>query len=347
LQFEHFSKNQIIFSNKIQAWSYLEKIYSGESGINNTKLLKAIQNEEVRLVKEEHQRIESFKKDTSLAWYIETRLILDSVANNSEIPSQSKIFYWIKAFQRMSLSNQLVWQSGLLKDILDSQFWLIENSGLPLEICINEMNISIDSLFTEFNQNNEQFNQVIHYVFQNLERRSLYQSSEYLALKALNHSGCAINPELAKQFESYRAMRIGNRVPDISFPKENFTKPDANPKSLSDFKSEYVLVVFGASWCEKCIEEIPQIARYYNKWKSKGLDVLYISLDESEKENKSFSIEFPFSSYCDYLKWESPLAKTFYVFGTPSMFILDANQTIQLKPFSIQQIDSWVDYYLR
>ena len=52
-------------------------------------------------------------------------------------------------------------------------------------------------------------------------------------------------------------------------------------------------------------------------------------------------------SMCDYKKWDTHAALDYYVFATPTMFLLDKNQKIILRPNSVKQIDAWVDYYIR
>jgi hypothetical protein len=45
-------------------------------------------------------------------------------------------------------------------------------------------------------------------------------------------------------------------------------------------------------------------------------------------------------------KWQSPIANDYYVFGTPTMFLLDKKRTILLRPNSVKQMDAWVDWFL-
>ena len=51
-------------------------------------------------------------------------------------------------------------------------------------------------------------------------------------------------------------------------------------------------------------------------------------------------------AYCDYKKWDSKVAQEYYVFGTPTFYLLDNKREILLRPTSINQIDAWVDWYL-
>jgi thiol-disulfide isomerase/thioredoxin len=130
-------------------------------------------------------------------------------------------------------------------------------------------------------------NEITDYLFNLLERQSLFEASEYLALKVLNESSCTINSDLAAQLETYRAMKKGNVAPNIDF-KVNLKSPNAELKTLSEIKSPYTLVVFGASWCEACTKEVPKIATLYSKWKGKGVEVVFVSLDET---NEAFEKE--------------------------------------------------------
>ena len=192
-------------------------------------------------------------------------------------------------------------------------------------------------------------NEVTDYLFDLLERHSLFQASEYLAIKVLNETSCTLNSDLANQLESYRAMKVGNVAPDIVFNQE-INAPGYSqstiPKKLSEMNSNYTVVVFGASWCEKCTKEIPEIAKHYAKWKSEGVEVVFVSLDENKEMFNNFTAIFPFISVCDFGKWESKAVKDYYVFGTPTMYLLDNNRKIILRPNSVKQMDSWVDWFL-
>ncbi|WP_340105449.1 peroxiredoxin family protein [Rhodohalobacter sp. 8-1] len=144
-------------------------------------------------------------------------------------------------------------------------------------------------------------------------------------------------------------MIIGNTTDDIVVGDKTFVfglDPNHAPEKLSDITSDFTVVVFGASWCPKCREEIPEIAGHYPKWKKQGVEVVFVSLDEDEESFSRFVKDFPFISTSDYKKWDSPIVNDYYVFATPTMYLLDSNREILLRPKSVRQMDAWIDWYL-
>jgi hypothetical protein len=74
--------------------------------------------------------------------------------------------------------------------------------------------------------------------------------------------------------------------------------------------------------------------------------VVFVSLDTDQQTFNNFAGGFPFISTCDYQKWESPVVQSYHVFATPTMYLLDNKQEILLRPNSVKQMDSWVDWFL-
>jgi thiol-disulfide isomerase/thioredoxin len=349
LLFERYAKEHPKREQALSAWIYLEQIYVADSMFSIQKTpSKAIQLEKQRIKKEDDEFLAKLPKNSYVSWFLPTRKLVSSVSTVAqyrpkEIPST------ILAFRALDYSDQRLYKSGLFKDAIESHFWLLENSGKSIDSVFIEMKLSIDAMMIHLIKDEKKLNEVTDFLFDLLERHSLFQASEYLAIKVLNQVSCTINSDLAKQLETYRVMKKGNKAPDIIFTNDYYAPGyDVNrlPKKISDLKSKYTVVVFGASWCKKCTEELPEMAKLYSKWKSQNVEVVFISLDEDKEQFKSFVKDFPFISVCDYQKWKSPIVNDYYVFGTPTLYLLNDKREILLRPNSVKQMDAWVDWYL-
>lgn len=344
--FEKFAKEQPRREQALSAWKYLEGIYEKDSlfsGLTITR--KSIGDELNRILLEEQTYIQNLPKESYVKWFLPIRKLVSSVPiiakyRTEEIPST------IKALRELDYTDIRLYKSGLYKDAIDNHFWLIENSGQPLKKVYEDMRISIDSMIANLVFDEKKLNEVTDYLFDLLERHSLFEASEYLALKVLNENSCTIETELAKQLETYRAMKKGNIAPDITFD-ENSIFPSNKIEKLSDIKNEFTLILFAAGWCPKCQEEVPNIAKLYDKWNQSGIEVVLVSLDEDKDSFHEFVKDFPFISTCDYQKWKGKIVNDYYVFSTPTMFLLDSDRKIVLRPNSVKQMDAWVDWYLK
>lgn len=360
----------------LSAWDYLEKIYLKDSLFAvNARPKKEIERERMRIKDEDRLFLAGLPSNSYVSWYLPVRKLVSSAGTVAQYRTE-ELPATIEAFRALDYTDARIYKSGLLREALEAHFWLIENSGRSLDSVYVEMNKSIDRMMPTLITDERKFNEITDFLFKLLEKRSLFGASEYLALKVLNEQSCTLNNDLAAQLESYRAMKKGNVAPDIDFEIELIVGKDFNsatnapvttlseteqpshslsagnnhqsPKSarLSDLRSAYTLVVFGASWCPSCQSELSHLSSLYSNWKQLGVEVLFVSLDEKPDEFRNYARNFPFISYCDYNKWKSPAVIDYHVFATPTLYLLDANRKIILRPTSVRQMDAWVDWYL-
>lgn len=75
-----------------------------------------------------------------------------------------------------------------------------------------------------------------------------------------------------------KAAAVGSAAPEFELKDLN-----GNLVKLSSFKGKYVLIDFWASWCGPCRKEIPNIKQVYKSFADKGLVVIGVSMDNTEK----------------------------------------------------------------
>ena len=329
----------------LSAWLYLKNLYESDTLFKNhldSKL--SISSEIINLNNSDNDFFKSLPATSFMNWYLPTRKVISDVravvnTRPQEIPATTK------AFRSIDYAHPQLYTSGLFSELIESQFWLIKNSGLDQVAKSKEMNTSVDFILASVSENEKLYNEFTNYLFQYFEKRNLFEASAHLALKALNQKEVTLKNSLAFKLESYRKMKVGNNAPEIKFKGDVYVNKGLvkNIKRLSDIKSKFKLLVFGGSWCPQCKEETILLNMRYDKWKAKEVSVVMVSLDTDKKALDNFVSDFPYTLVCDYKKWETQAAKDYYVSSSPTIFLLDSNNKIILRPPTVASLDSWLD----
>lgn len=331
--------------NVLAGWKHLLPLYKTDPlFVNQKNEVLTIDKEIARIEKQDKDFINRLDKKSYVAFFIPLRKLISDMPVSVK-KNTARISNHISEFRSIDFNNPFIYTSGIMDDLLEGHYWMIENSGMTKDSMYQEMNLSTDYVLANLSANEKVFNEVVDYLFDFLEKRSLFLASEHLALKALTQNSCTLDNELTNHLETYRVMKVGNVAPDITFSGTKILKGMEIPTEfkLSTMNNKYTLLVFGASWCHKCSEDLPKIASFYSKWKQKGVEVVLISLDRDKLEFEKFVNVFPWLSVCDYKVWESSTVKDYYVFSTPTMYLLDSKREIIVRPISVQQVDSWVE----
>src|SRR4051812_1611677 len=73
--------------------------------------------------------------------------------------------------------------------------------------------------------------------------------------------------------------------------KFSFKNIDGRKSSLSDFKGKVIILDFWATWCVPCKAEIPGFIDLQKKYGDRGLQVIGLSVDDSQSVAKKYATE--------------------------------------------------------
>lgn len=136
------------------------------------------------------------------------------------------------------------------------------------------------------------------------------------------------------------APTVGEPAPDFAA-----TTVEGTPVRLSDFKGQPVWLTFGASWCQPCRAENPDIKATAEKYAADGLVVLAVFISE----DKDAVADYATRVGLDYLKVADPatqLASQYRILGIPSHYFIDRDgvlQTMKIGSLDIPSMEAAVE----
>ncbi|HEX7713716.1 MAG TPA: TlpA disulfide reductase family protein [Bacillota bacterium] len=121
-------------------------------------------------------------------------------------------------------------------------------------------------------------------------------------------------------------------APQIGYRAPQFTLTDLNGKKMNlgtaVNRNRITLVNFWATWCPPCRAEIPELVKFYGEYKTKGVALLAVNLQESPEAVKAFAgkngMRFPV-----LLDSSGKVAQVYQVYAIPTTFILDRHGVIR------------------
>lgn len=138
------------------------------------------------------------------------------------------------------------------------------------------------------------------------------------------------NSDEGKQMEEklnyFKQSKVGSNAPEFSLKDI-----DGKVISLSDFKNKnYVLIDFWASWCAPCREEFPYLKELYEKYQSKGFEIISISKDETSESwiNAIKKEKTEYWKNVSLAENSSKMDKDYFVNGIPHKVLIDKNGII-------------------
>lgn len=120
----------------------------------------------------------------------------------------------------------------------------------------------------------------------------------------------------------------------------SFAGLDGGKIDIRNYRDKAVLVVFWATWCKPCFEDLPKLKALYQQYRAQGFEVIGVNLDNTPNGVKPYlqqnGMTWPQIHEAGGL--ESPPSLAFGVISLPTMFLVDKKGLVHSRPASIEDV---------
>ena len=291
----------------------------------------------------------STSKSTEIRQFfiLENGTILSNIENNSFVISGTNNNKDLLEFTKRTSSVQKEIQDFQDKNLTLFQKATQENDEQKVNELMNSMqnlqlkyvNTSLD--FVKNNKNSYVSLIALTQLEQSIKEEDFITSFENLSNEVKN---TVLGKEITNKIKKTADLQIGKKAPNF---KAN--SPDGKEISLHDNLGKITIIDFWASWCGPCRKENPNVVKLYNKYKSKGLQIVGVSLDKDENSWKKAieKDELSWIHLSNLKFWEDPIAKLYNISSIPATYILDENGTIIAKNLRGEDLENKIAELLK
>ena len=133
--------------------------------------------------------------------------------------------------------------------------------------------------------------------------------------------------------------------------EDDFTLPDMDGRAhtLSDYRGQWVLVNYWATWCPPCLEELPELEVFHSGAAGKAV-VLGVNMEAIAKPRLRAFVEQQFLSFPILVAGESPSRDQLIgpVEGMPTSYLVTPEGEVvarQVGQITAEAINAFIDRY--
>ncbi|MBK9338083.1 MAG: TlpA family protein disulfide reductase [Lewinellaceae bacterium] len=284
----------------------------------NAAAMKTAREQLVAHEQEKTRFLADLKKSNPIIWHAATLLLSPEDVSETTGATTELDFYGKQFFGYANLSDPAYETIPELYDAFQAYVALVSQLGASAAACKDMANTQLAKLNAGTNAYRRAFAGIVTGMKTANHPDQAAFSQQYINTYRSKDLGEITR--LESELRKTSTFTPGMEAPDLAGPT-----PDGGSYALSQMRGKYVLIDFWASWCGPCRRENPNVVALYGKYKSKGFEILGVSLDRDDaawkKAIEQDKLTWPHIS--DLQGWKSQHAALYSVSSIPQTLLLD------------------------
>lgn len=213
------------------------------------------------------------------------------------------------------------------------------NPQLPMALLEKEFEAAIDTILNKAKVNDIVYKHITEYLLDGFKKFGFDNVINYIIENYVIADDICLDEKLEtaleRRIQQNKIFKPGFIVPEIVM-----NTPSGSVVKLNEISAEKTLIIFYASWCPHCKDMLPQIYNLYKDQKEKKFEVLAVSIDTSQTEWLNFikTNKLDWLNISDLKGWGGKSAVDYFIYATPTMFLIDRNRKIIAKPTTAEEL---------
>jgi len=217
------------------------------------------------------------------------------------------------------------------------------NPQIPLELLEKEFMAAVDSILNKVKVNEIVYTHIVEYLLVGFKKFGFENVLNYIVENYVIKDDLCLDQKLTsaldRRIQQSKNFKVGNSVPNIILPDSSGSEIE-----LNKIQTNQILVIFYASWCPHCQTLLPQIYDLYKNQEEKKFEVFAISIDTSKTDWLNFirNNNLDWLNVSDLRGWDGKTTSDYYLYATPTMFLINKERKILLVSPSIEDLRNFI-----